>query len=44
METLVFTNTDDIGKIERYLWSASIIFNPKIEIIKSNSLQANRKL
>lgn len=35
METLVFTNTDDIDKVERYLWGASMIFNPKIEIIKS---------
>jgi hypothetical protein len=36
METLVFTDAKSIEKIERYLWSASIKFNPKIEIIKSN--------
>jgi len=36
METLVFTDDKSVEKIERYLWSASIKFNPKIEIIKSN--------
>lgn len=35
METLDFTNAKSVEKIERYLWSASINFNPKIEIIKS---------
>lgn len=35
METLVFTDAEHFDNIERYLWSASIKFNPKIEIIKS---------
>ncbi|KAL5233567.1 hypothetical protein ACI65C_000977 [Semiaphis heraclei] len=35
METLDFTDAKSVEKIERYLWSASINFNPKIEIIKS---------
>jgi len=35
METLVFTDAKNVEQIERYLWSASIKFNPKIEIIKS---------
>jgi len=35
METLDFTDAKNVEKIERYLWSASIKFNPKIEIIKS---------
>lgn len=37
IETLGFTDTKDVDKKERYLWSASIKFNPKIEIIKSNT-------
>lgn len=36
IETLDFTDAKNIDKAERYLWSASIKFNPKIEIIKSN--------
>lgn len=36
METLDFTDPKSVEKIERYLWGASIKFNPKIEIIKSN--------
>lgn len=35
METLVFTDPEHFDNVERYLWSASIKFNPKIEIIKS---------
>jgi len=36
METLDFNDAKSVEKIERYLWSASIKFNPKVEIIKSN--------
>lgn len=36
METLNFTKADNFNQIERYLWGASIKFNPQIEIIKSN--------
>lgn len=42
METLDFTDDKSAEKIERYLWSASINFNPKIEIIKSN-IHSNTK-
>jgi len=42
METLDFTDANSVEKIERYLWSASINFNPKIEIIKS-SIHSNPK-
>lgn len=37
MKTLVLTNAENVDKIERYLWSASIKFNPRIEVIKSIS-------
>lgn len=37
METLDFTGAkNNIDNEERYLWSASIKFNPTIEIINSN--------
>jgi len=42
METLDFNDAKNVEKIERYLWSASINFNPKIEIIKSN-IHLNKK-
>jgi len=35
MDTLNFNDANNFDEIERYLWGASIIFNPKIEIIKS---------
>lgn len=35
IETLDLTNAENTDKMERFLWSASIKFNPKIEIIKS---------
>ncbi|XP_025199108.1 microsomal triglyceride transfer protein large subunit [Melanaphis sacchari] len=45
METLVFTDdAKSDEKIERYLWSASIKFNPKIEIIKSLMSISDEKL
>lgn len=37
METLVLSKSKNDDQAERYLWSASIKFNPKIEIIKSNA-------
>lgn len=44
METLVFTDNKNVEQIERYLWSASIKFNPKIEIIKSLMSITDEKL
>lgn len=35
LETLDLTNAEHFDMVERYLWSASIKFNPKIEIINS---------
>lgn len=34
-KTLDLTNAEHVDMVERYLWSASIKFNPKIEIINS---------
>lgn len=36
LETLNLANVKNFDMVERYLWSASIKFNPKIEIINSN--------
>lgn len=36
MDTLVLSKAKNDDKAERYLWGASVKFNPKIEIIKSN--------
>lgn len=44
METLDFTDAKSVEKIERYLWGASIKFNPKIEIIKSNIHYSSGKI
>jgi hypothetical protein len=37
METLDLSTDKKYDQAERYLWSASIKFNPKVEIIKSNT-------
>lgn len=44
METLVFNDPNNFDEAERYLWSASIKFNPKIEIIKSKPIIENQNL
>ncbi|VVC41334.1 Hypothetical protein CINCED_3A012915 [Cinara cedri] len=44
METLNFADPDNVDKVERYLWAASINFNPKIEIIKNLMSYTDRKM
>ncbi|XP_050546940.1 microsomal triacylglycerol transfer protein [Daktulosphaira vitifoliae] len=44
MDTLNFSKEDDYDKAERYLWSASVKFNPNINIIQSLRKLSQKKL